>query len=176
MIMRVIVAYLHKLHPDVPIPAYQTTDSACFDLAYFPREGETIVAYNSINEKIDGLIPTLTDHTLYVGVGTRVLVPTGLVMKINELDSYSIRLHARSGLALKHGIVLANAEGIIDKDYQQEIFVMLHNISKIPYRLDRGTRICQAEIVSNYIADFIEIKEMPEPMSERDGGFGSTGN
>jgi dUTP pyrophosphatase len=115
--------------------------------------------------------------------GDRMLVPTGLIMKIknsgigspgNCIANYSIRLHARSGMSLKQGLVLANAEGVIDVDYQKEIFVMLTNISVMPVSIKTGDRIAQAEIVRNYIAYF-ELVDNVTQHSERDGGFGSTG-
>ena len=114
-----------------------------------------------------------------------MLVPTGLVFKIEAyvsassvkeiLNRYSIRLHARSGLALKRGLVLSNSEGIVDVDYQQEVFVMLTNVSDIHQDIEFQERIAQAEIVRNEGFTLTELSAKPEAYSERNGGFGSTG-
>ena len=91
------------------------------------------------------------------------------------LQNYSIRLHPRSGLSLKRGLVLANSEGIVDVDYQEEVFVLLTNISEVTQTIKTGDRIAQAEIVCNEPFKFIVISKRPEKHSERKGGFGSTG-
>ena len=122
------------------------------------------------------------DVTFSINPGDRVLVPTGLIMKIVDSSgsmkgfaNYSIRLHARSGNALRRGLVLANAEGIIDADYQHEVFMLMTNISSVAIDIKRGERLCQGEIVKNLIANWSLVSEMPKSFSDRDGGFGSTG-
>jgi dUTP pyrophosphatase len=106
----------------------------------------------------------------------KIKVDNKLLM-FSELRNYSIRLHARSGMSLKQGLILANSEGVVDVDYQQEIFVMLTNISELAVTISVGDRIAQAEVVRNYVAQFelVESDEEPTPHSERSGGFGSTG-
>lgn len=169
---------LFQLHPDVPIPVYGTTESACFDLTCFPT-APTIKVYDEHNKECDRTV--YSGGEVDIWAGDRVLVPTGLILKINvdKLPSYerrkfSIRLHPRSGLSLKKGLILANSEGIVDVDYQQEIFVLMHNISKEHQTIKRGERICQAEVVSNHLVYFNIVKDIPTPHSERSGGFGST--
>jgi dUTP pyrophosphatase len=154
--------------------------SACFDLSFQPTGRFSIQGYDKWNKEIDRMCYT---GSVEINPGDRMLVPTGLIMKIknsgigspgNSIANYSIRLHARSGMSLKQGLVLANAEGVIDVDYQKEIFVMLTNISVMPVTVKTGDRIAQAEIVRNYIAYF-ELVNSVTQHSERDGGFGSTG-
>ena len=128
---------------------------------------------------------------VYLNPGDRMLIPTGLVMKVRqvhsvetfaditrekeELHQFSIRLHARSGLALKRGLVLANAEGIVDVDYQEQVFILLHNISDTNQVVQYQERIAQGEVLVNEKVNILEVIERPKQYSERDGGFGSTG-
>jgi dUTP pyrophosphatase len=169
--MNHVVIELFKMHPDVPDPVYGTGYAACFDLHCFPTG--PVIGYSDQNVKIEY---KLLDDAIVILPGDRVLVPTGLVMRIKDAHAqFSIRLHARSGLALKNGLVLANSEGVVDLDYQEEIFAMIHNISKVPQMIKRGDRICQGEVVSNYTSYFLPVTEKPKKMGDRTGGFGSTG-
>lgn len=170
--MNHVVIELFKLHPDVPDPHYGTSYSACFDLHFFPTT--PITFYNEYNIRGEKFVDN--QNTIWIHPGDRVLVPTGLVAKIKDpIPQYSIRLHARSGLALKNGLVLANAEGVVDVDYQEQIFAMMTNISSVIYVMKVGERICQAEVVSNYTAYWQFVSEKPKQLTERAGGFGSTG-
>lgn len=180
--------YVHKLSPDVKLPSYGTSMSACFDLCYCPTT-TVITGYNQYNNKIERTISI--DKEVYLNPGDRLLIPTGLVMKIgkvysmetfadisredDQLHQFSIRLHARSGLALKRGLVLANAEGIVDVDYQQQVYILLHNISATNQVIQCNERIAQGEVIVNEKVNILETLEMPKQYSERDGGFGSTG-
>lgn len=174
-----VIVQLLRLSPEVPVPAYGTSMSACFDLSFQPTGRFSIQGYDKWNQPIDRMCYTGGVEIL---PGDRMLVPTGLIMKIKSgglgapksIANYSIRLHARSGLSLKKGLVLANAEGVIDVDYQQEIFVMLTNISEVPVTINAGERVAQAEIVENVTAIF-EVVESVTQHSDRSGGFGSTG-
>lgn len=73
----------------------------------------------------------------------RKLIPTGLFIALPE--GYEAQLRPRSGLALKHGISLANAVGTIDADFRGEIGVILINLSSDPYTICDGERICQMD-------------------------------
>jgi dUTP pyrophosphatase len=175
--MNSVILQLFKLHPDVPTPKYGTTMAACFDLSFHPCGRYSIQGYNNQNESIDSMV---YNGSCYINPGDRLLVPTGLVARISGVGDdpayYSIRIHARSGMSLRNGLILANSEGVVDVDYQKEIFVMLTNISNTTQRIDTGDRIAQAEIVKNYTAMFHVVDEQPKSYSERDGGFGSTGH
>ena len=100
------------------------------------------------------------------------MVPTGIIFDIPK--GYSVRLHARSGLALKNGIKLVNQEAVIDSDYVLETFILLTNTSIVPFDLAHGMRICQGELVRN-IPTLINETLLPPKKQEREGGFGSTG-
>lgn len=169
----------HRLNPRVLIPSFGTIMSACFDIRYCATE-KTLKTYDCSNFQVNRLI--CEDRSFVIYPKERVLVPTGLVLKIKQssedstyLGCYSIRLHARSSLALKHGIVLGNSQGIVDVDYQEEIFVILTNISNLPYTVTDQERIAQGEIVKNERFILEELVDRPEKLSERNGGFGSTG-
>lgn len=170
------IVFLYKKHPDVPTPEYATSASACFDLTFFPTESK-VKGYDVYNQECERLIVTdqgTVGVTIYPG--DRLLIPTGIITKFDLPNPHlSIRLHPRSGLALKQGLVLANAEGVVDADYQQEIFAIIHNVSEKLQILPVRTRICQGEIVENRRADFRVVDTPPTPWTERSGGFGSTG-
>lgn len=177
----------YQLGENVTKPEFGTSLSACFDLRYIPTQ-PTVNGYDADNTPIERYVG---GSHLSIAPGERILVPTGLIFKIfnhgsietfadiskpfPNLRSLSIRLHARSGLALKRGLVLANAEGVIDADYQQEIFVLMTNISNVIATIPVGERIAQGELVKNEEFDFIQLQSAPEKHSERNGGFGSTG-
>lgn len=172
------ILFLYKKHPDVPTPHYATSAAACFDLTFFPTEkfvrGYDVYNAEVTRELLDGTVTVQKGIPIFPG--DRLLIPTGLIAKLNVPNPrLSIRLHPRSGLALKRGLVLANAEGVIDADYQQEIFALITNISEKLEWIRVGERICQGEIVKNRLADFRIVDTPPTPWTERDGGFGSTG-
>lgn len=183
-----IVVNVHRLRDDVELPTYGTSLSNCFDLSFQPTE-DSVKGYDKNNNPISQYINGHGEISIYPG--DRLLIPTGLIFKIeqlitiekftdilaetNNLQQYSIRLHPRSGLSLKKGLILANSEGIVDVDYQEEVFVLLTNISGIGQVLRRGDRIAQAEVTCNQPIQFVVAAKRPEKHSERNGGFGSTG-
>ena len=163
------VLKIWKTHRDVQIPKHQTAQSACFDLAFQTAGKRDYKGYSHMNKPFTR---ELRDR-LTIAPGERALVPTGCIMDIPE--GFSVRLHARSGTSLKQGLVLANAEGVIDSDYVEEVFVILHNISGNAVTIENGDRIAQAELVSNIIYHVEETPARPLPKTSRTGGFGSTG-
>ena len=103
----------------------------------------------------------------------RKLIPTGIAIKLPSAD-YGAFLFARSGLASKKGITLANCVGVVDSDYTGEIKVALINLSNEEYTLTNGERIAQMVILPVSQAKFTVTDELDE--TERgSGGFGSTG-
>ena len=105
--------------------------------------------------------------------GTTHLIPTGLAIHIAD-PGYAAMILPRSGMGHKHGIVLGNLVGLIDSDYQGQIFVSLWNRSQIPFTLMPMERMAQLVIVPVMQAQFNIVEEFP--LSERgSGGFGSTG-
>lgn len=156
------------------VPVFATEGSACFDIkAQFHADEsdgkKPVVMYGPQNVKME-FVPS--GDCIEVPVGWRALIPTGLIMDIP--DGYSVRLHARSGAALKTGLVLANSEGVIDSDYTHELMVMVTAIGS-PVSISHGDRICQAELVKNQPVAMGQILFPPQKKTDRDGGFGSTG-
>lgn len=158
-----------RVHTDVQLPKHQTDGSACFDMSFQGHGKRVVKGYNRSNKPIERIL----NDTLTIAPGDRMLVPTGLVMDIPE--GYSVRLHARSGTSLKQGLVLANAEGVIDSDYVEEVFVLLHNMSDNAHTIRFGDRIAQAELVRNVEYDIEETASRPSTKTNRVGGMGSTG-
>ena len=133
---------------DLPLPARATPGSAGFDL------------HAAVEEELS-LAP-----------GERALVPTGLAIALPA--GYEAQVRPRSGLALRHGIVLPNAPGTIDSDYRGELRVILMNAGDEAFTIKRGDRIAQIVVAPVVVAEFAEVSELPE--SERgSGGFGHTG-
>jgi len=113
----------------------------------------------------------LTEETV-IAPGERKIIPTGLAVALPE--GYVALLFARSGLAFKHGLALANGVGVIDSDYRGEIGAAVINLSDQPYAVQPGERICQMMILPAEQFAFTAADALPE--SERGaGGFGSTG-
>jgi len=149
-------------------PEYSTKYAACFDLRAYLKAGTTVKIWSSGGSHdfilaSDGLV-VLPEH--------RYLIPTGLIFNIP--DEFSMRVHPRSGMALK-GINLVNCEGVIDSDYHKELFIPINNIDDKPIFLQHEDRIAQAEVVRLVQAEFSMESSVRVSDSNRDGGFGSTG-
>lgn len=102
----------------------------------------------------------------------RALVPTGLYISIPEGTEAQIR--GRSGLALNHGVSLANGIGTIDSDYRGEIGVILINLSNKPYIINKGDRIAQMVFLNYEKVELIEVEKL-DNTSRGEGGFGHSG-
>lgn len=100
------------------------------------------------------------------------LIPTGLFIALPE--GYEAQLRPRSGLALKHGISLANAIGTIDADFRGEIGVILINLSSDPFTICDGERICQMVIATHSQISWKPV-EVLDDTERGTGGFGHTG-
>lgn len=111
------------------------------------------------------------DEEITVWPGTRALIRTGL--KIAIPDGYCGLLLGRSGLALKHGICLANGVGLIDSDYRGELGVVLQNNGGEPFKVKDGMRIAQLVIVQYQQTRFKQ--DSLDDTIRGQGGFGSTG-
>ena len=168
----------YKIYEDSILPTFGTKQSACFDIYSYLPNNELLTAYTIQNENIK--IPCCSyesDNDIkYIEIteGMRILVPTGLIFNIPK--GHSVRIHARSGLSFKEGLVLANSEGIIDQDYVDPCYIMLTNISTERIRITHGQRIAQGELVKvlDYSIETCYTKPFIEG-SNRIGGFGSTG-
>ena len=132
----------------LPLPAYATAGAAGFDLLAAVHEPLTIPA------------------------GGRALVPTGLQIALPE--GHELQIRPRSGLALKHGIMLPNSPGTIDEDYRGELQIIVLNGGDAPFLVERGMRIAQGVLAPVFRAAWAEVETLPETLRGT-GGFGSTG-
>lgn len=110
------------------------------------------------------------DVTLIPGEIT--LIPCGFYMAVPE--GHEAQIRPRSGLALKHGIVLPNSPGTVDADYRGEVCVILGNIGPEPFVVRRGMRIAQMVIAPVTRAQVTEVESLPGTQRGA-GGFGHTG-
>jgi len=114
------------------------------------------------------------DDALTVKPGETVLVPTGVAIHIEDSKLAAVLL-PRSGLGHKHGLVLGNLTGLIDSDYQGQIFISCWNRSRKPYEIQPGERIAQMVFVLVEQVKF-EIVEEFDDSSRGEGGFGHSGS
>ena len=131
------------------LPGYATTGSAGIDLR------------------------ACIDHNMVIQPEQCELIPSGIAIHLSD-PGYAAMILPRSGLGHKHGIVLGNLVGLIDSDYQWQIFVSLWNRSQIPFTLMPMERMAQLVIVPVMQAKFNIVAEFP-PSARGSGGFGSTG-
>ena len=132
----------------LPLPAAATAGSAGRDLA------------------------AAIEDELVLAPGQRQLVPTGFAIALPE--GYEGQVRGRSGLALRHGIVLPNAPGTIDADYRGEISVILMNLGDEPFRIRRGDRIAQLVVAAVTRVAWEDVGGLDETPRGA-GGFGHTG-
>ncbi|HHW11012.1 MAG TPA: dUTP diphosphatase [Firmicutes bacterium] len=110
---------------------------------------------------------------LVIAPGETVMIPTGIALEIPRSNLAGL-VFARSGLAAKHGLCLANGVGVIDSDYRGEIFCAMVNIGKKEYTIKPGDRLAQLVFVPVERAEPVFVAALEE--TERGaGGFGSTG-
>jgi dUTP pyrophosphatase len=134
----------------IPLPAYATTGSAAMDLR------------------------ACLSEPLIVQVGETVMIPSGIAISIHDPALVAL-LVPRSGLGIKHGIVLANTVGVIDSDYQGEIGIGIHNRGKTAYTVEPGERICQMMFVPVTQVALSVVEEFSMDSARGTGGFGHTG-
>lgn len=131
-----------------PLPAYETPSAAGMDVRAFTKE------------------------PIVVQPMQRVLVPTGLRVQLPQ--GYEMQIRPRSGMALKHGITLANSPGTVDADYRGEIGIIVINLSNEPYTIAPGERIAQM-VVKEYVHVSWDPVGRIDDTVRGDGGFGHTG-
>ncbi len=138
---------VRRLDPAVAMPAYHSAGAAAFDLA---ARDEVVIGPREIR-----------------------LIGTGLV--IEAPPDHFLAIVARSSLPLKKGLVVANAVGVVDRDYcgpTDEVKVQVMNVGDAPVTIARGERIAQGLILPVMRVEFEEATELA---AESRGGFGSTG-
>lgn len=107
-----------------------------------------------------------------LGPGEVRLVPTGLVLAVPP--GYEVQVRPRSGLALKHGILVVNSPGTIDSDYRGEVGIILGNMGRTAFTIERGMRIAQLVVQRVVRAALVERTELGDT-ARGGGGFGHTG-
>lgn len=143
----VTLSFLRLPHgAGLPLPAYATAGAAGLD----------IVAAE------DAVLPP----------GERAAIATGFAIAI--ATGYEVQVRPRSGLALKHGVTCLNTPGTIDCDYRGEVKVILINLGRVPFAIERGDRIAQLVPAPVVRATLIEVGAL-DATARGDAGFGSTG-
>ncbi len=113
------------------------------------------------------------DEDIIILPGERKLIPSGIAISLSHKNTVAL-IYARSGLAAKHGIGLANSVGVVDSDYRGEIFCPLINLSDKEFILKPLERMAQLIIAPVHIMD-IEVVEELDSTVRGSGGFGHTG-
>ena len=121
----------------------------------------------------DGGVDLYAAAPTTLGPGDRSIVPTGIAVAIPE--GYAGLVTPRSGLAARHGISVVNGPGLVDAGYRGEIKVVLVNLSKESFNVERGDRIAQLVVVPVAAQEFVVVEELPDS-GRGSGGFGSTGS
>ena len=113
------------------------------------------------------------EQTMTIVPGETSLVPTGIAIHLAD-PTYAAMILPRSGLGHKHGIVLGNLVGLIDSDYQGQIFISCWNRGQMPYQLNPMARIAQLVVVPVMQVNFNVVSDFDQSHRGEDG-FGSTG-
>ncbi len=138
-----------RLGKDIPLPDYATVGSAGLDLR------------------------ACLDEPVELQPGETVLIPTGMAIYINDHQLAAVLL-PRSGLGHKHGIVLGNLVGLIDSDYQGQVFISCWNRGNTAFTINVGERIAQMVFVPVVQVKFEQVDTFDESLRGV-GGFGHTG-
>jgi dUTP pyrophosphatase len=165
---------VYKTNDNATLPEFATEGSACFDLKACLVPNTKVTTFNPWNKEVD--VPVkLSNGKLSIQVypGYRVMVPTGLIFDIDP--DHVIKVYSRSSMALKKGLMLVNGVGVVDSDFINESQVLLYNTSDAAITIHHGDRIAQAMVEKTEHYKFEEISEAPAQKTNRDGGFGSTG-
>jgi dUTP pyrophosphatase len=139
----------HRLGDAFPLPDYATDGAAGMDLR------------------------AMLDGPLDLAPGQTELIPTGIAIHIADPALAAVIL-PRSGLGHKHGIVLGNLVGLIDSDYQGQLFVSCWNRGASAFRIEVGERIAQLVLVPVVRAVFEQVEEF-DASDRGAGGFGHSG-
>ncbi|MEX1164548.1 MAG: dUTP diphosphatase [Nitriliruptor sp.] len=135
-----------RIDPDLPLPSYAHEGDAGLDLR--------------------------TADDLVLAPGARAAVATGL--RVAVPDGWVGLVHPRSGLAMRHGLTVANAPGTIDAGYRGDLLVLLVNLGDEPVSIGRGDRIAQLLLQRVGRATVTEVGDLDDT-ARGEGGFGSSG-
>ncbi|MEC8121073.1 MAG: dUTP diphosphatase [Pseudomonadota bacterium] len=147
-----------------PSPTIQLRTLAHFDGLDLPAYATDGAAGMDVQAAVE-------DQTI-LAPGERLAVPTGLAMAIPA--GFEVQVRPRSGLALRHGLTIANAPGTIDSDYRGEVKIMLINLGKEEVAISRGMRIAQL-VVAPVSRAGLALVDSLRSTDRGSGGFGSTG-
>ena len=138
---------IKKLHKNIILPEYKTDGSSGMDLM------------------------ANVEQTVKILPGEKKIISTGIMVAIPE--QYEIQIRPRSGLAAKNGISVLNTPGTIDSDYRGEIKVILINLGKDIFQINKNDRIAQMIVCPIFKVELKEVESLPETVRGK-GGFGST--
>lgn len=138
-----------RIGRELPLPDYATAGAAGLDLR------------------------ACIDAPLTLVPGATTLIPTGIAIHIEDPAMAAVLL-PRSGLGHKHGIVLGNLVGLIDSDYQGQVFVSCWNRGAAPFTIEVGERVAQMVFVPVVQARFERVEEFAQS-ARGAGGFGHSG-
>ncbi len=139
---------IKKLSEEAIIPKYETDGSSGMDICA------------NIKKEIK------------IQSGDKALIPSGFSLSIPK--GFEVQIRPRSGLAAKKGISVLNSPGTIDADYRGEIKIILINLSKEEFTVEKNMRIAQMVVAPIIQVNLEEVEELPKT-SRGSGGFGSTG-
>ena len=139
---------IKKIQKNIVLPEYKTIGSSGMDLV------------------------ANVDKTVKILPGEKKIISTGIMVAIP--NQYEIQIRPRSGLAAKKGISILNTPGTIDSDYRGEIKVILINLGKEIFEVNRNDRIAQMVVCPIIKVELDEVEILPETF-RGEGGFGSTG-
>ena len=139
---------IKRLSKNITLPKYETDGSSGMDLAA------------NIESEIE------------IEPGKSAVIPTGLAISIPK--DFEVQIRPRSGLAAKYQISVLNTPGTIDADYRGELKVILINLSKKNFKIEKGLRIAQMVLCPVVKANLKEVETLEET-KRGSGGFGSTG-
>ena len=140
---------IKRLSKKIPLPKYETEGSSGMDLT------------------------ANIENSLIITPGKTMVIPTGIALSIPK--NFEIQIRPRSGLAAKNQISVLNTPGTIDSDYRGEIKVILVNLGKNSFTVEKGARIAQMVMCPITKAKIKEVDNL-EQTSRGTGGFGSTGS
>ena len=138
---------IKKLHKNIILPEYKTDGSSGMDLM------------------------ANVEQTIKILPSEKKIIPTGIMVAIPK--NYEIQIRPRSGLAAKNGISVLNTPGTIDSDYRGEIKVILINLGKDVFEINKNDRIAQMVVCPIIKVEFKEVENLPKTF-RGEGGFGST--
>ena len=139
---------IKRFSKDINLPKYETEGSSGMDLAAH------------------------IENSVQIEPGNTVMVPTGIAVSIPK--NFEIQIRPRSGLAARNKISILNTPGTIDSDYRGEIKVILINLGKKTFTVEKGARIAQMVLCPIVKARFKEVESLGET-PRGSSGFGSTG-